>query len=190
MFANGLNGGRSRINANQQAANVQMFSNSLNGVMATQNFVNSGPPPEGTGALIVGVPRDPNSLSQALGYLYVPRGSQIVYDQGEAVLLPTQPPVVFDQGAFGDGSTGAPSFTRTPTKFPTPVPTKQPTVEPTKNPTRTPTRTPTKRPTVQPTRAPTRKPSKRPTRQPTKKPTKAPTRKPTQKPTNAMTPSF
>jgi len=180
-FANGLNG-RPNMSQIQQSANVQMFSNSLNGVMAPRNFVNSGPPPEGTGALIVGVPRDPNSLSQALGYLYVPRGSQIVYAQGEAVVLPTLPPV---EASFS-GSTNAPTFTKAPTKFPTPVPTKQPTVEPTNKPTNSPTKKPTNNPTTSPTRVPTRKPTNRPTRTPTKRPTKAPTKRPTTAPTKNM----
>lgn len=152
---------------------------------ANPGFVRSPGPnlnQDGTVA-VIGIPRQPGSLAQALGFFRVEPGTPIVIV--EAVEQVTEQPTGSPAPTTSPKPTGTP--TRTPTRNPTLSPTKAPTGQPTRPPTGTPTISPTRNPTQKPTKAPSKEPTRKPTKQPTSQPTKKPTGNPTRAPTRAPT---
>lgn len=134
------------------------------------------------GALIVGIPRNPNSLAERLGYFRIDPGTPNVFAQGGAS-APRRPPTLTPTQA------PEPTVSPMPTGTPTPPPTGTPTLRPTAGPTDLPTTKPTAQPTLKPSKNPTFPPTRKPTNEPSNKPTRNPTRQPTRKPTDNPTPA-
>mmetsp|Transcript_11108 Transcript_11108/g.26687 ORF Transcript_11108/g.26687 Transcript_11108/m.26687 type:complete len:261 (-) Transcript_11108:325-1107(-) len=139
------------------------------------------------GALVIGVPRNPDSLAERLGFIRIDPGTPNVFVQG-------------DPSVFRDPNTAPPTVAPVPTVSPAPTtlpPTAQPTINPTHKPTEAPTHPPTNTPTLSPTKGrtpeptnkPSRSPTSKPSKRPSKNPTKRPSRNPTKRPTNNPTPS-
>lgn len=173
------------------------FNTGFRGNGGSPNDVNGDGQPDG--ALILGIPRQPNSLAERLGFFRINPGTNVFFVEGPASPIrdnidfnpPTTPPEPTISPRPTTTQTSIPTAeptinpTRKPTQNPTHRPTFTPTLPPTRAPTNLPTKAPTKVPTSKPTKRPTAQPSKSPTKFPTSKPTKAPTKRPTLAPTKA-----